>query len=46
MAVHKANMTKKRGAQAKRGNDENDAVKPDNWLPPEEAIGAILFGGA
>lgn len=43
-AVHEANMTKKRGAQAKRGGIEADAVKPENWLSPEARIRNILFG--
>ena len=43
-AIHTANMTKKRGAQAKRGNVETDAVKPDGWISPEEGIKRILFG--
>lgn len=43
-AIHAANMTKKRGDKG-RGSDE-DAVKPEGFVPPEEAIGLILFGGA
>lgn len=42
-AIHTANMMKKRGNKG-RGSDE-DAVKPDDFVPPEEAIGLILFGG-
>jgi predicted HAD superfamily Cof-like phosphohydrolase len=42
-AVHAANMTKKRGDKG-RGSDE-DAVKPAEFVPPEQAIGLILFGG-
>lgn len=42
-AIHNANMTKKRGDKG-RGSDE-DAVKPADFVPPEEAIGLILFGG-
>jgi predicted HAD superfamily Cof-like phosphohydrolase len=45
MAVHTANMTKKRGAQAKRGNLEADAVKPAEWVPPEERLRKILLNG-
>lgn len=41
-AVHKANMTKKRGDKG-RGSDE-DATKPEDFVPPEYAIGLILFG--
>ena len=40
--IHMANMTKKRGNKG-RGTDE-DAVKPADFEPPEEAIGKILFG--
>jgi predicted HAD superfamily Cof-like phosphohydrolase len=42
-AVHESNMTKKKGV-TDRGH-ENDAIKPDDWVPPEERIGAILDGG-
>lgn len=42
-AVHEANMTKKKGRTA-RGGDE-DAVKPADFVPPEQKIAAILFGG-
>ena len=41
-AVHTANMTKKRGAQAKRDNVEADAIKPESWVSPEEKIAKIL----
>ena len=41
-AVHAANMTKKRGVQAKRGNLEADAVKPSDWISPEDRISKIL----
>lgn len=41
-AIHAANMTKKRGDKG-RGSDE-DATKPPDFVPPEEAIGHILFG--
>lgn len=43
MAIHKANMTKKRGVVASRGSDE-DAAKPAEFVPPDRAIGMILFG--
>ena len=43
-AIHQANMTKRRGLQAKRGNVEADAVKPDDWVSPETRIRNILFG--
>lgn len=42
-AIHTANMSKKRGDKG-RGSDE-DAVKPEGFVPPEEVIGHILFGG-
>lgn len=42
-AVHEANMTKKRGHLAKRGDGVAiDAVKPDGWVSPEERIALIL----
>jgi phosphoribosyl-ATP pyrophosphohydrolase len=41
-AIHNANMTKKRGDKG-RGSDE-DAVKPADFVPPEQVIGKILFG--
>lgn len=44
MAIHEANMTKKRGDKG-RGSDE-DAVKPKEFVPPEDRIATILFGGA
>lgn len=43
-AVHEANMTKKRGQVAARGNSDQDAVKPETFVPPEERMGKILFG--
>lgn len=42
-AVHTANMTKKKGKLASRGNHEDDAVKPIDFVPPEQAISEILF---
>ena len=41
LAIHNANMTKKKGDKG-RGSDE-DAVKPADFVPPEEAIASILF---
>lgn len=42
-AVHQANMQKKLGVVAKRGDGSAaDAVKPEGWIPPEERIGIIL----
>lgn len=43
MAIHAANMTKKRGATSRGG--EEDAVKPIDFVPPEQAIGQILLEG-
>lgn len=40
-AIHAANMTKKRGDKG-RGSDE-DAVKPADFIAPEQAIADILF---
>lgn len=39
-AIHAANMTKRRGNKG-RGSDE-DAVKPEGFVPPEEVIAQIL----
>ena len=42
-AVYTANMTKKRGSNAKRGDGQTaDAVKPADFIPPEEKIAEIL----
>ena len=42
-AVYTANMTKKRGANAKRGDGQTaDAVKPADFVPPETKIAEIL----
>lgn len=41
-AIHEANMTKKKGNKG-RGSDE-DAVKPADFVPPEQVIANILFG--
>lgn len=41
-AIHKANMSKKKGV-THRGSEE-DAAKPTDFVPPDEAIGQILFG--
>lgn len=43
MAIHAANMTKVKGEVANRGGDE-DATKPADFVPPDQAIGHILFG--
>jgi len=42
MAVHEANMTKKKGVNAKRDMGVSDAVKPEGWVPPEERLAEIL----
>ena len=44
MAVHNANMAKKKGVNAKRATGAADAVKPKNWVPPEHLISNIIFG--
>jgi hypothetical protein len=43
MAIHTANMTKKRGMTS-RGSEE-DAAKPAEFVPPDQVIGQILLGG-
>lgn len=44
-AVHQANMTKKKGKVAHRNIDGAvDAMKPEDWVSPEEAITKILDG--
>jgi hypothetical protein len=37
-------MTKKLGVVEKRGNPLGDAVKPEGWVGPEEAIAAVMGG--
>lgn len=43
-AVHAANMEKKRGVNSKRDFGIEDAVKPIDWVAPEERIASILQG--
>jgi len=44
-AIHAANMAKKLGVNANRGDmGVADAVKPAGWVPPELEIYKILFG--
>lgn len=43
LAIHNANMTKKKGANATRGNFADDAVKPEGFVPPDQAIAHILL---
>lgn len=44
-AVHEANMRKRFGVNRNRGDmGVADAVKPDDWVPPERVIYKILFG--
>lgn len=43
--IHSANMTKKRGGKATRGNFEEDAIKPEDFISPEKKISNLLFGG-
>lgn len=42
MAIHLANMTKKKGALATRGDFADDAVKPAEFVPPDIRIAEIL----
>jgi predicted HAD superfamily Cof-like phosphohydrolase len=44
LAIHNANMTKKKGKVAARGDFADDAAKPADFVPPDQAIGRILFG--
>jgi predicted HAD superfamily Cof-like phosphohydrolase len=41
-AVHEANMEKTKGAVARRDTGAADAIKPINWVGPEQLIGEIL----
>lgn len=43
MAVHEANMTKKKGVNERRDMGVEDVIKPATFVPPEEAI-ALLLG--
>lgn len=45
-AVHTANMTKQRGKTAARKDFEDDAMKPADFVPPDETIREILFGSS
>lgn len=40
--VHDCNMAKKLGTVEKRGNPLGDAVKPEGWKGPEEALAEVL----
>lgn len=43
LAINNANMAKKKGVNAKRGDGvAADAVKPEGWIPPEDSIKQIL----
>ena len=42
MAVHEANMTKKKGVNERRDMGVEDVVKPATFVPPEEAIARLL----
>ncbi len=44
MVIHRKNMKKERGKTGTRGDHEEDAVKPEGFVGPEEEIGHILFG--
>lgn len=42
-AVHECNMSKNRGVKVRDGvGSYDDAVKPENWVGPEERIAEIL----
>lgn len=41
-AIHCANMLKAKGKKERSITHENDAVKPINWVSPEERITEIL----
>jgi predicted HAD superfamily Cof-like phosphohydrolase len=41
-AVHDCNMSKIRGRKTRNNELEDDAIKPENWVSPEEKIIAIL----
>jgi len=43
LAIHLANMTKKKGTNAKRGDFADDAVKPESFRPPDEVIRNLLL---
>lgn len=40
--IHRANMSKTFGTNAKRDTGAADAVKPEDWQSPEESIKSIL----
>lgn len=43
--VHKANMTKQKGQKEGRiTGDAADAVKPEDWVSPEQAIHDYFYG--
>ena len=43
LAVHEANLQKNKGANDSRpGFTSPDAIKPDDWVAPEESIARIL----
>ena len=41
--IHHANMQKKKGVNAKRDTGAEDAVKPEDWVSPEQAMAIILL---
>ena len=43
--VHAANMKRRPGRNAKRGNADHDAVKPEGWQPPDIARWLTLTRG-
>jgi predicted HAD superfamily Cof-like phosphohydrolase len=44
LAVQDANMTKKKGVNARRDTGAVDAVKPVDFVPPERRIYEIIYG--
>jgi len=41
-AVHDCNMKKKKGKKKREVQHENDAIKPEGWIPPEMRIVELL----
>lgn len=41
-AIHAANLRKKKGVVARRDTGAPDAIKPDDWISPDERIARIL----
>jgi predicted HAD superfamily Cof-like phosphohydrolase len=41
-AIHQCNMAKVKGRKAREVENDSDAIKPENWVSPEEKIIEIL----